>query len=165
MRGLPATRPRRPSETGRIRLDKRFCAHLPEIEPTPVGEPFASRAVPEALDELRSLGLEALKRLRLPHSFERPRPGLAKLLRREEQTRRQALEDKWYWKELASDTTLGQRKLKLVNALFLALSSRGHDGEAWPPQRLTRERPDTLVQTGTLNTDQPLHGQGGSYVS
>jgi hypothetical protein len=97
----------------------------------PVGGPFASKAVPEVLDELRSLELEALQRVRLPRSLERPHPGLAKLLRREEQTRRKALEDRWHWNEPAFDTPLGQRKLKLVNALFFALASRGHDGEAW----------------------------------
>jgi hypothetical protein len=129
--GPPAIGPRRPGETGRIRLDERFCGHLPEIEPMPVGGPFASTAVPEALDELRSLELKALKRVRLPRSLERPHPGLAKLLRREEQTRRKALEDKWYWSEPVFDTPLGQRKLKLVNALFFALASRGHDSEAW----------------------------------
>lgn len=129
--GPPAIRPRRPGETGRIRLDERFRGHLPEIEPMPVGGPFASKAVPETLDELRSLELEALKRVRLPRSLERPHPGLAKLLRREEHTRRKAFEDKWYWNESAFGTPLGQRKLKLVNALFFALASRGHDGEAW----------------------------------
>lgn len=53
--GPPAIRGRGPGETGRIRLDERFCGHLPETGPMPVGGPFASKAVPESLEELRSL--------------------------------------------------------------------------------------------------------------
>lgn len=97
----------------------------------PVDGPFSSVRVPEDLEELRAQEVEAVGRVSVPRTLDKPHAGLVKLLRREEKIRQKAQADRWYWQEPVFDTPLGQRKLKLVNALFSALERRGHTAEAW----------------------------------
>lgn len=127
----PPAPARGPGETGRIRLEEKFKGVLEEALPHPPEGPFQSGSVPEDLGELRQREREAIGRVRVPRDLARPVTGLARLIKKEEAVRRKAAEDRWYWREPAFDTPLGQRKLRLLNALFIALARRGHEGEAW----------------------------------
>lgn len=128
--GPPEAGPRGPGETGRIVLDRRFRSLVEESEPMPVDGPFASTTVPEDLDALRQQELKAIGHVGIPRDLTTPHVGLVRLLKKEEAKRREAVEKEWYWNKPAFDTPLGQRQLKLLNALFLALARRGHAGGA-----------------------------------
>lgn len=127
---LPRIPPRRPGETGRIRLDERFRGHVPEAPEWPTCGPFASAAVPEDLEELRTRERKAIGTVKAPRDLSRPAAGLAALLRREEDIRRKAAADRWAWRTPRFDGPLSQRKLRILSAVFCALAKRGHDGSA-----------------------------------
>ncbi|WP_152998882.1 hypothetical protein [Sphingopyxis sp. H115] len=121
---------RRPGQTGRINLEAKFKGLLPETPPMPVGGPFVSRSVPEDLEDLRTVELKAIGRVAVPRNLDRRHPGLVQLLKREDAIREKVAEKRWYWRSPSFDTPLGQRKLRLLNGLFFALSSRDHSGTA-----------------------------------
>ncbi len=148
---------RRPGQSGRIRLDKRFKAIVPEAEPMPVGGPFASREVPEDLSELYEKELKTIGRVAAPRDLDRRHPGLVQLLKREDTLREKAARDRWYWQSPDFDTPLGQRKLRLINALFFALSGRGHSGLATNDGR--ELNPRAYVGDMTLSLDLTILGK------
>lgn len=139
----PRLPPRRPGETGRIRLDERFKDHVPVAPPWPTWGPFASAAVPEDLDELRAAERKAIGKVAVPRDLTRPAAGLAQLLRREEEIRRKAAADRWAWRTPHFDGALERRKLRILSALFNALAKRGFEGEAY-------ERDGTLHASCTI---------------
>ncbi|MFK0691147.1 hypothetical protein ACFX5Q_23540 [Mesorhizobium sp. IMUNJ 23033] len=53
------------------------------------------------------------------------------MLKQEQRRRDKNAEREWTWDEPKFDNPLGKRRLKIFNALFLALSKRGHDGDAY----------------------------------
>jgi hypothetical protein len=126
----PQPRARRPGETGRLRVDKRFKEYLPLAPEIPVGGPFASAAVPEDLGELHARELKAIGRVAVPKSLDRHHPGLARLLRREDDIRAKLADKSWYWDSPAFDGPLAQRQLRLLNGLFFTLAGRDHSGDA-----------------------------------
>lgn len=130
VKDCPATPPRSPGQTGRISVDGRFRGLIEEAKRFPISGPFASASIPEDLEELRSRELKALGRVAASKDLQKPRVGLVKLLKREEQRREKAAASRWYWDGPVFETPLGQRKLKLLNGLFLGLESRGHSGSA-----------------------------------
>ncbi|RWP54367.1 hypothetical protein [Mesorhizobium sp.] len=128
---LPKAPPRRPGELGRVSVDARFAKVLPIAAPLPSAGPFASTAVPEDLDELHAQELQAIGKVSVPQTLDRPHKGLVQLLKKEQQRRDKNAEREWTWDEPKFDNPLGKRRLKIFNALFLALSKRGHDGDAY----------------------------------
>lgn len=130
VKDCPAPVLRRPGQTGRIRVDGRFQGLLQEAGRFPLDGPFASAAVPEDLEELRSRELKALGRVATSRDLQKPHVGLVQLLKREKQRREKAAANRWYWNGPVFDTPLGQRKLKLLNGLFLGLERRDHSGSA-----------------------------------
>jgi hypothetical protein len=130
VKDCPATLPRLPGQTGRISVDGRFRGLIEEAGRFPISGPFASASVPEDLEVLRSREIKALGRVAASKDLQKPHVGLVKLLKREEQRREKAAANRWYWDGPVFDTSLGQRKLKLLNGLFLSLESRGHSGSA-----------------------------------
>lgn len=127
----PHATPRGPGESGRVALDERFRGIIEQAEPIPADGPFTSPVVPENLEELRAYELKAIGRAAVPRDLHKPHRGLVKLLKREDVVKKKAEENRWYWDKPAFDTKLGQRKLKLLNALFYTLERRGHIGSAW----------------------------------
>jgi hypothetical protein len=139
----PRLPPRRPGESGRVRLDERFKDHVPVAAPWPTYGPFASAAVPEDLDELRAAERKAIGKVAVPRDLTRPAAGLAQLLRREDDIRRKAAADRWAWRTPHFDGALERRKLRLLSALFNALAKRGFEGAAY-------ERDGTLHASCTI---------------
>ncbi|TPL38881.1 hypothetical protein [Mesorhizobium sp. B2-4-6] len=128
---LPKAPPRRAGELGRVSVDARFARVLPVAAPLPSTGPFASTAVPEDLDKLHAQELQAIGKVSVPQTLDRPHKGLVQMLKREQRRRDKNAEREWTWDEPKFDTPLGKRRLRILNALFLALSKRGHDGDAY----------------------------------
>lgn len=127
----PQVRPRRPGETGRIRLDARFATILSPARPIASSGPFASELVPESLERLYEQELQAIGRASVPKSLERPHPGLVPILNQEKRRAEKFKERGWAWDAPKFDTPLGRRRLRLLNGLLLTLASRGHGGDAF----------------------------------
>lgn len=128
--GPPRAPCRRPGQTGRIRLEAKFKGLVPETPPMPVSGPFVSRSVPEDLEDLRVVELKAIGRVAVPRNLDRCHPGLVQLLKREDAIREKVAKERWYWRSPSFDAPLDQRKLRLLNGLFFALSGRDHSGFA-----------------------------------
>ncbi len=91
--------------------------------------PFASAGVPEDLGQLRAKELKAIGRVNVARSVEHPHPALAALVRREDERRAKQAAGAWSWDGPEWAGPLAQRRLKILDALFRALSQRGH--AAW----------------------------------
>lgn len=126
----PKLPPRRPGETGRIYVDHRFANVLTPVEPMPSSGPFASATVPEDLDQLYQQELKAVGRVTVPRKLERFHYGLAQIFKQEERRRAKFAASHWSWDAPKFDGPLDQRRFKLLNAVFMALSKRGHGGSA-----------------------------------
>jgi hypothetical protein len=126
----PRLPPRRPGETGRIHVDHRFANVLTAVEPMPSSGPFASAAVPEDLDELYQQELKAIGRVTVPRKLERFHRGLSQIFKQEERRRAKFAASNWSWDAPKFDGALDQRRLRILNAIFVALSRRGHGGSA-----------------------------------
>jgi hypothetical protein len=124
---LPA---RRPGETGRIHVDHRFAPVLTAVDPLPSSGPFRSAAVPEDLDKLYDQELKAIGRVAVPRKLERFHYGLAQIFRQEERRRAKFAASNWSWDAPKFDGPLDQRRFRILNAIFMALSRRGHGGRA-----------------------------------
>ena len=125
----PKAPPRHPGETGRIRVDYRFAAFVPEAQPMPSCGPFASSEVPEELEALRAREVKAIGRAGVPRALDAPAPALKGLLEKEAKRRTKVAGYQWHWDTPRFDTPLWQRQLRLLNGIFLALRRRGHGGE------------------------------------
>jgi hypothetical protein len=121
---------RRPGETGRIHVDHRFANVLTAVEPMPSSGPFASAAVPEDLEELYAQELKAIGRVTVPRKLEGFHHGLAQIFKQEDRRRAKFTASNWSWDAPKFDGALDQRQLRILNALFMALSRRGHAGRA-----------------------------------
>lgn len=120
----PPAPPRRPGEMGRIRLDERFRV-VPEAGPMPEQGTFASAAVPEDLEALRAQEAKAIGRLTVSRTLDRPHPALA--------ARRAAAREAGRKRLMVGrpemGRTAGAAPARILDALFRALSNRGH--ESW----------------------------------
>jgi hypothetical protein len=127
----PKAQPRRPGESGRVRLDARFSKVLSPAPPLSSAGPFASAAVPEDLEELHSLEMKAIGRSGVPKNLEGAHKGLRKILAQETRRRDKVANSGWPWDALKFDNPVAKRRLRLLNGIFLALAKRGHDGDAY----------------------------------
>lgn len=119
-----------PGETGRVQLDSRFAHELTAVDPIPSTGPFASKVVPEDLEQLYAQELKAIGRVGVPKTLDRYHPGLAQIFRQEERRRAKFAASGWPWDAPKFDAPGNRRRLRLLNALFMALSRRGHRAEA-----------------------------------
>lgn len=139
----PKPPPRRPGETGRARLDRRFAEVLPIAEPMSSAGPFASPEVPEDLDLLYERELRAIGRAPVRKTLDRVHAGLSEILNKEERRREKAAGDRWAWDPPKFDGALDKRRLRVLSAIFMALSKRGHWGDAY-------ERDGEIHATATI---------------
>lgn len=121
---------RGPGQRGRFCVDARFADVIPAAGPLPSSGPFVSARVPEDLEELYRRELKAIGRVAVPRKLDRVHPGFAPILRKEQQRREKAAESRWHWDEPKFDSAVDQRRLRLFNALFMALGRRGHHASA-----------------------------------
>lgn len=126
----PRVPARGPGERGRLWVDSRFATVLEVAEPLPSAGPFVSARVPEDLGELYRGELRAIGRVTVPRTLERVHPGLAAILKKEQQRREKAAASRWHWDEPKFDGAVDQRRLRLFNALFVALGRRGQAASA-----------------------------------
>lgn len=124
----PEPPPRGPGANGRVRLDGRFCGHVPEAGRMPVDGPFDSTRVPENLEELRRLERKALGKVTVPRDLARPHPGLSDVLGREEKRRAKFEKNEWAWDRPKHDHPLARRQLRIADGLLKALAKRDHQG-------------------------------------
>lgn len=126
----PKISPRRPGETGRAHVDARFADELKAAEPIPSSGPFASAAVPEELEKLYQQELKAIGRVAVPRKLERFHQGLAQIFKQEERRRAKFAASNWSWDAPKFDSALDQRRLRILNAVFMTLSKRADGGSA-----------------------------------
>jgi hypothetical protein len=124
----PKALARRAGETGRIRLEGRLADLVTCVDPIPVDGPFASAVVPEDLEQLRDQVTKAVGRVAVPRTLDRHHPGLADVLTREERRRAKAAASTWVYDKPHFDGPLEQRRLRLLNGIFLALAKHGGSG-------------------------------------
>lgn len=127
----PKAPQRRPGETGRLNIDRRFAEVLTPVSSLPSEGPFASAFVPEDLEELRAQELKAIGRAIVPKTLDGAHRGLRELLKKEQRRREKVAERDWHWDQPKFDTPLAKRQLRILNGLFMALIKRGHDGNAY----------------------------------
>ncbi|MGY5776054.1 hypothetical protein [Rhizobium sp. LEGMi135b] len=125
---MPEPEARRPAQSGRFRLDERFQKVVPIARPMLASGPFASKEVPEDLDELFAQELKAIGNVTVPKSLDRPHNGLVELLRKEDKKRAKFAERGW--NEPLFDSPVAKRQLRILNGLFCALAKRGYSGRA-----------------------------------
>lgn len=127
----PTVPARRPGETGRVRLDSRFANAFTPAEPLPSSGPFASAAVPEDLDELYAQELKAVGRVGIPRTLARIHSAIRHILQQEQRRRSKVASDPLHWDAPRLDSPADQRRLRIFNGLFLALSRRDHSADAY----------------------------------
>lgn len=149
---------RRPGEIGRVRLDGRFRGLVPEAGPMPETGPFASAAVPEDLQELRAKEVKAIGRVAVAKTLDQPHPALAPLLKREEQRREKQAATGWVWDGPQWASALAQRQLRIVDAVFRALSRRDHS--VWI--RVNNQRLEIHCTIGSMSLELAFYAAGRS---
>jgi len=83
------------------------------------------------LDELYDQELKAIGQAAVPKALDRPHRGLVPLLKQEQRRREKVAARAYHWDKPRFDTPLARRRLRILNAIFLALSKRGHDAQAY----------------------------------
>lgn len=129
VQSVPRQKPRGPGETGRVRLDSRFAGLVSPAKEWPLEGPFASELVPEDLEELAAVELKAIGKVRPARSLTRPHRGLSRILNKEEKRREKHAASGWDWDRPLHDHPLGQRQLRIADAILKTLARRGHDGD------------------------------------
>jgi hypothetical protein len=125
----PKARTRQPGERPYWVIDPDFEPYVdlaPELHPD---GPFAAPGIPEDLNELHGLELHAVGRVTVPRDLSSSHAGLRELLTKEERRRAKKAASPYSWTESAHfEGAMNARRLRLLNALMLALSKRGHGG-------------------------------------
>ena len=121
---------RRPGETGRLRVDQRFKPVLTPVEPLSADGPFGSPAVAEDLQALREHELKAIGRATTPAKLDLYHPSLKPIMIAEARRRAKAAASTYHWDLPKFDNPVAQRRLRILNAIFLTLAKRGHSGSA-----------------------------------
>jgi hypothetical protein len=127
----PKAPPRGPGEIGRASVDARFATILRAAAPLPSSGPFASTLVPDDLDELYEQELKAIGRVGVPKTLDRVHRALTQILKQEERRRAKVADSNWHWDVPKFENALDKRRLRILNAVFLALAKRDHDGDAY----------------------------------
>lgn len=127
----PKVPARRPGETGRVCLDARFANLFTPAEPLPSSGPFASAAVPEDLEQLYQQELKAIGRVAVPRKLEQVHYGFTQIFNQEQRRREKFAASGWSWDAPKLESVLDLRRLKILNAVFMALSKRGHSADAY----------------------------------
>ena len=157
--GPPKPQPRRPGETGRLCIDHRFEQFVAKANPMPSSGPFASKEVPEDLDDLRARETKLLGKVSVPKTLETHHPALADILRKEQRRREKVAEYRWYGEGPQFDNPVDLRQLRLLNGLFLALAKRGHTASVYVNDRPRQFRPSACIGDTSLSLEIGILGK------
>ncbi|WP_174297453.1 hypothetical protein [Sphingomonas bacterium] len=83
--------------------------------------------MPEDLEELRARELKAVGRPASAAKITTPHPAIRTLLTRDEKERTKAAEIRWHTANVLCDSPFEKRRFRILNAVFLTLSRRGHE--------------------------------------
>lgn len=102
----------------------------------PIGELPPPPEFSEPLDAVIRRVQQMAGKVTVPRSLDQPHLLVAKLLEQDEQRRQKVAESKYYWDKPRFEAPAAIRRLRLINALFLALARagcrpdyRGHDAD------------------------------------
>jgi hypothetical protein len=145
----PAAPARGPGQRPYLYVDSRL-AELPEAPLPASAGPFASAKVPENLEELRAQELKAIgaasaAKITVPH------PVIRTLLEQDEKERTKAAINRWHTPVVLYDSPFEKRRLRILNAVFLTLSRRGHSAAA------ARQDHHTEFSVGIGSTSVSVH--------
>jgi hypothetical protein len=127
---MPEPGPRKPGQSIIMRVDHRFEGIIAVAAPMTSEGPFASDLVPDDLDDLLKLELQAIGTVKVPKMLGYAPPGLHDVLRQEEKRRVRFAQNRWSRGPLF-DSPVSQRQLKIWSTLYSTLVKRGHAGQAY----------------------------------
>lgn len=79
----------------------------------------------QGLDEIRARAQAMLKRIVIPRRLDRPHPEISRLLRSDEERVAKQLKYSYSWDQPIFGSSVERRRLRFLNALFLALTACG----------------------------------------
>lgn len=91
----------------------------------PIGELPPPPQFSEPIDSVIQRAQQLVGKIIVPPSLESPHHLVAKLLEEDEQRRQKVAESRFYWDKPRFVAPAARRRLRLINALFLALSTAG----------------------------------------
>ncbi len=91
----------------------------------PIGEIPPPPQFSEPIDSVIQRAQQLAGKVIVPRSLESPHHLVAKLLEEDEQRRHKMAESRYYWDKPRFEAPAARRRLRLINALFLALSKAG----------------------------------------
>jgi hypothetical protein len=99
-----------------------------ELRALITGQPGVAAVQDDDIETLAARFRKRLGKVAAPRDFSSTHPAVAKLLQEDEAIRQEAAKRSYYWKEPQFDTPLETRRLRIINALFLAAASVGGGG-------------------------------------
>jgi hypothetical protein len=111
---LPAT------DLATIRYVEMSGTLTPELRTRIRGEPGVSDAESEPIEVLTERFRKRLGHVAVPQTLTHAHPAIARLLAKDEEHRQRKLAERYYWHSPQYETPLQRRRLRILNALFLA---------------------------------------------
>lgn len=91
----------------------------------PIGDVPPSPEFSESMETVVQRARQLVGKVTVPRNLDRPHHLIAKLLAKDEVRRQKAAESGYFWDKPRFEAPAAQRRLRLINALFLALSRVG----------------------------------------
>lgn len=91
----------------------------------PIGDVPPPPEFPESMETVVERARQLVGKVTVPRNLDRPHQLVARLLAKDEVRRQKAAESGYFWDKPRFEAPAAQRRLRLINALFLALSRVG----------------------------------------
>ncbi len=98
---------------------------------------YPDGAIEEEIEVLAERFAKRLGKVVVPKSFDKAHPLIARLLEKDEAIRQAKLTDSYLWREPMFESAFERRRLRILNAIFLAVARVG--GTCWLRGSLARE--------------------------
>jgi hypothetical protein len=108
------------SDLATIRYVEMSGTLTPELRTRIKGEPGIPDAENEPIEILTERFRKRLGHVAVPQTLTHAHPAIAKLLAKDEEHRQKKLSERYYWHSPQYETPLQRRRLRILNALFLA---------------------------------------------
>jgi hypothetical protein len=108
----------------------RFDRSIPESAIDPDQAPPAPPAFPEAMEAVRAHATKLVGKVRFVQSLQDAVPAVRQYLEADDVRRRKMAESKYYWDKPKFESPEEQRRLRIVNSLFVASMRLGFPGSA-----------------------------------